>query len=183
MGTLVSISGALVVTLYKGPPIGSLPVQSPSVSSEDSFPSQSSLFNMLATESNWILGGLFLAIACLSLSICNISQVILKQQRYIPRKVPNFKLADRINSCCEPHDRNDESRFIMSVIHIALLLHPKLIFVKFLVVNYISYIRKHGSFVPKTLCCGCPKLPVHHTLWWSLKLKSIEYNRAKLMVC
>lgn len=79
MGTLVSISGALVVTLYKGPPIGSLPFQSPSVSSEDSFPSQSSLFNMLATESNWILGGLFLAIACLSLAICNISQVILKQ--------------------------------------------------------------------------------------------------------
>ncbi|KAG5536834.1 hypothetical protein RHGRI_024312 [Rhododendron griersonianum] len=77
MGTLVSISGALVVTLYKGPPIGSLPFQSPSVSSEDSFPSQSSLFNMLATESNWILGGLFLAIACLSLAICNISQAAI----------------------------------------------------------------------------------------------------------
>ncbi|KAF7136611.1 hypothetical protein RHSIM_Rhsim08G0169700 [Rhododendron simsii] len=77
MGTLVSISGALIVTLYKGPTIGSLPVQSPPISSEDSFPSQSSLFNMLATESNWILGGLFLAIASLSLAISNVSQAAI----------------------------------------------------------------------------------------------------------
>ncbi|KAH7867382.1 hypothetical protein Vadar_032764 [Vaccinium darrowii] len=77
MGTLVSISGALIVTLYKGPSIGSLPVQSPSIPSEGSFPSQPSLFNMLATKSNWILGGLFLVIACLSLSIWNTSQAVI----------------------------------------------------------------------------------------------------------
>ncbi|KAI8543618.1 hypothetical protein RHMOL_Rhmol08G0232200 [Rhododendron molle] len=70
MGTLVSISGALIVTLYKGPTIGSLPIQSPPISSEDSFPSQSSLFNMLPTESNWILGGLF-PCDCFFIS-CNI---------------------------------------------------------------------------------------------------------------
>ncbi|CAL5444669.1 unnamed protein product [Camellia sinensis] len=68
MGTLVSISGALIVTLYKGTPIGSLPVQSPSLSSQDS------PFKMLATESNWVLGGLFLATASLSVSIWNTSQ-------------------------------------------------------------------------------------------------------------
>lgn len=77
MGTLVSISGALIVTLYKGPSIGSLPVQSPSIPSEGSFPSQPYLFNMLANKSNWILGGLFLVIACLSLSIWNTSQAVI----------------------------------------------------------------------------------------------------------
>ncbi|KAL7161598.1 hypothetical protein ACSBR2_042128 [Camellia fascicularis] len=71
MGTLVSISGALIVTLYKGTPIGSLPVQSPSLSSQDS------LFKMLATESNWVLGGLFLATASLSVSIWNTSQAAI----------------------------------------------------------------------------------------------------------
>ncbi|KAF7136527.1 hypothetical protein RHSIM_Rhsim08G0179900 [Rhododendron simsii] len=69
MGTLVSLSGVLLVTLYKGPAIGSLLVQSPSSSSEDSFTSQPSLHNVFATESDWILGGLFLAIAFLSTSI------------------------------------------------------------------------------------------------------------------
>ncbi|CAL5441222.1 unnamed protein product [Camellia sinensis] len=71
MGTLVSISGALIVTLYKGTPIGSLPVQSPSPSSQDS------PFKMLATESNWVLGGLFLATASLSVSIWNTSQAAI----------------------------------------------------------------------------------------------------------
>ncbi|THG23241.1 hypothetical protein TEA_026199 [Camellia sinensis var. sinensis] len=71
MGTLVSISGALIVTLYKGTPIGSLPVQSPSLSSQDS------PFKMLATESNWVLGGLFLATASLSVSIWNTSQAAI----------------------------------------------------------------------------------------------------------
>ncbi|KAI8543811.1 hypothetical protein RHMOL_Rhmol08G0248000 [Rhododendron molle] len=69
MGTLVSLSGVLLVTLYNGPAIGFLLVQSPSSSSEDSFTSQPSLDNVFATESDWILGGLFLAIAFLSTSI------------------------------------------------------------------------------------------------------------------
>ncbi|KAH7866817.1 hypothetical protein Vadar_025415 [Vaccinium darrowii] len=77
MGTLVSISGALVVTFYEGPAIWSLLVQSPSISSQDSLPSQSSLFNMLATASNWILGGLFLAVACLSQAIRNVFQAAI----------------------------------------------------------------------------------------------------------
>ncbi|KAL6997202.1 hypothetical protein U1Q18_007324 [Sarracenia purpurea var. burkii] len=74
MGTLVSISGALIVTLYKGTPIGSLPAQTPSFSSQDhSVPSQPSL----ATQSNWIVGGLFLAAASLSVSIWNTSQAAI----------------------------------------------------------------------------------------------------------
>ena len=73
IGTLVSISGALIVTLYKGPPVGFLPIPSPSSPSEDSLTSQPSL---LAMESNWVLGGLFLAFACLSAAIWNTSQVI-----------------------------------------------------------------------------------------------------------
>ncbi|MBA0713555.1 hypothetical protein Golax_012582, partial [Gossypium laxum] len=58
LGTLVSISGALVMTLYKGPPILSPPIQphlhlSPST--------------MLTTSKNWLIGGLFIATASLSL--------------------------------------------------------------------------------------------------------------------
>jgi hypothetical protein len=67
MGTLVSISGAMVVTLYKGPPIqfsrNSLPLQ----------PSPSTLF---AAANNWIIGGLFLATASLCLATWNTAQVI-----------------------------------------------------------------------------------------------------------
>ncbi|XAR50152.1 hypothetical protein NMG60_11004406 [Bertholletia excelsa] len=60
MGTLASISGALIVTLYKGPPVGSLSAVS----------SSSSLSKILATrESNWVLGGLFPATASFSVSI------------------------------------------------------------------------------------------------------------------
>lgn len=65
MGTLVSITGALVVTFYKGPPIGSMPSHSDS--------------NMLTTENNWILGGLFIATACLSIAISNIFQVVMNR--------------------------------------------------------------------------------------------------------
>ncbi|XP_052182380.1 WAT1-related protein At3g28050-like [Diospyros lotus] len=67
MGTLVSISGALIVTFYKGPPVGSFEVQSSPISAS----------NTLATQSNWVLGGLFLATASLSISIWNTSQAAL----------------------------------------------------------------------------------------------------------
>ncbi|PSS02581.1 WAT1-related protein [Actinidia chinensis var. chinensis] len=53
IGTLVSISEALIVTLYKGSPTGFLPIPSPSSPYEDSLTSQPSL---LAMESNWVLG-------------------------------------------------------------------------------------------------------------------------------
>ncbi|KAL6960639.1 hypothetical protein U1Q18_038403 [Sarracenia purpurea var. burkii] len=49
IGTIVSISGAFIVTLYKGRPIG--PTPSPSISLHQLLPSP---------HSNWVIGGVFL---------------------------------------------------------------------------------------------------------------------------
>ncbi|RVW52770.1 WAT1-related protein [Vitis vinifera] len=65
LGTLVSISGALIVTLYKGPPIGAGLIKSPSISSND---------HLQKTANNWVIGGLFFAMAGLSISVWNIFQ-------------------------------------------------------------------------------------------------------------
>lgn len=67
VGTVLSISGALLVTLYKGAPIGSFQTQLP--------PSQPPFPSLLAETSNWVIGGLFLATASLSLAAWNIAQV------------------------------------------------------------------------------------------------------------
>lgn len=72
VGTLVSISGALVVTLYKGPSIWSSSHSLPLHHRQQSPP------NSLKAE-NWVLGALFLATACLSASIWNIIQVKSKK--------------------------------------------------------------------------------------------------------
>ncbi|KAI9175127.1 hypothetical protein LWI28_027786 [Acer negundo] len=73
MGTLVSISGALIVTFYKGPSIGGAaePMQ-PQVQ-----PPSSSLTNLLVTTNNWVIGGILFATAGLSLSILNVSQAAI----------------------------------------------------------------------------------------------------------
>ncbi|XP_043723798.1 WAT1-related protein At5g40240-like [Telopea speciosissima] len=68
LGSLVSISGALTVTLYKGPSIGT----TPSSSHSSQIPTSSN--SNALTGSNWILGGLFLSAASLSLSIWNTLQ-------------------------------------------------------------------------------------------------------------
>lgn len=65
LGTLVSISGALIVTLYKGPPILAGLIKSPSISSND---------HLQKTANNWVIGGLFFAMAGLSISVWNIFQ-------------------------------------------------------------------------------------------------------------
>ncbi|EXC31166.1 hypothetical protein L484_004932 [Morus notabilis] len=57
-GTIVSISGALIVTIYKGPAI--VVPQSQSTPNTSLSPKLSSLMNLTAA-SNWIIGGLFLA--------------------------------------------------------------------------------------------------------------------------
>lgn len=77
VGTLVSISGALIVTLYKGPPIGSLPIQSATLLLNDSSHSIKSLPKLLAIESNWVVGSLFLAAAGLCIAIWNTSQAAI----------------------------------------------------------------------------------------------------------
>lgn len=71
IGTIVSISGALTATLYKGPPIGTKPIQF----TKSTYLSISSSSTMLTTGENWIIGALFLTIASLSFAIWNTAQV------------------------------------------------------------------------------------------------------------
>ncbi|RYR77426.1 hypothetical protein Ahy_A01g001880 [Arachis hypogaea] len=63
LGAVVSISGALLVTLYKGSPIAGFQIQP--------------LQQMLSETTNWVIGGLFLAIASTSLAIWNIAQAAI----------------------------------------------------------------------------------------------------------
>ena len=67
MGTIVSISGAMVVVLYEGPAVIETSSQSPSLSVH--FPLSSSL-------SNWVIGGLLLAVEYLLFSMWYIVQVL-----------------------------------------------------------------------------------------------------------
>ncbi|XP_042493826.1 WAT1-related protein At5g40230-like [Macadamia integrifolia] len=53
IGTIVSISGAFIVTLYKGPPI----LMDPSLNSSNRL--------HLSSQSNWVIGGIFFAADCL----------------------------------------------------------------------------------------------------------------------
>lgn len=64
MGTIVSIAGASIVTFYKGPPI---------VMTRSS--SNLSRQLLLSQQSNWVLGGLFLAVDCVLASSFLIIQV------------------------------------------------------------------------------------------------------------
>ncbi|XP_027368841.1 WAT1-related protein At3g28050-like [Abrus precatorius] len=65
MGTVLSISGALLVTLYKGSPIITFQIQPSPLKP---------LPSLLVKTSNWAIGGLFLAAASLSLAGWNILQ-------------------------------------------------------------------------------------------------------------
>ncbi|XP_031277168.1 WAT1-related protein At3g28050-like isoform X2 [Pistacia vera] len=65
LGTLVSILGAWIVTLYKGPAIGAVPQPQPS-----SLPAETA-------TNDWVIGGIFLATASLSIAILNISQAAI----------------------------------------------------------------------------------------------------------
>uniref|UniRef100_A0A2N9HK19 WAT1-related protein n=1 Tax=Fagus sylvatica TaxID=28930 RepID=A0A2N9HK19_FAGSY len=66
IGTIVTISGAFIVTFYKGPPV--LKVSSSL---------KSSLQLPLPQMSNWVLGGLLLTITCLSSATWNIVQAAI----------------------------------------------------------------------------------------------------------
>ncbi|XVE83919.1 hypothetical protein DITRI_Ditri16bG0127000 [Diplodiscus trichospermus] len=74
IGTIVSISGAFVVVFYKGPKVFS---SSTSTSSSSSSSSSSVLLQWLLEslpESNWVVGGLLLAVAYLQFSFWFIIQ-------------------------------------------------------------------------------------------------------------
>ncbi|MED6109531.1 hypothetical protein PIB30_034527 [Stylosanthes scabra] len=66
IGTIVSIAGALIVTLYKGMPL---------TSTSGSLPNKIGTYYLFAeSNSNWILGGFLLAIASFCLSILIVVQ-------------------------------------------------------------------------------------------------------------
>ncbi|XWS60700.1 hypothetical protein CRYUN_Cryun07bG0058100 [Craigia yunnanensis] len=74
---LVTISGALLINLYKGPSI----VSQVGITQPHPYPKPSpfTLSTTTTTANNWIIGGLLIATACLSLSTTNIGQpAILK---------------------------------------------------------------------------------------------------------
>ncbi|WJX94289.1 hypothetical protein P8452_75721 [Trifolium repens] len=68
VGTVVSISGAFLVTFYKGAPIRSFQTQHSTLQP---------LVSLLEETSNWVIGGLFLAIASISLAAWNIAQAAI----------------------------------------------------------------------------------------------------------
>ncbi|WCJ36034.1 nodulin MtN21 /EamA-like transporter family protein [Euphorbia peplus] len=69
VGTLVSMLGALIVIFYKGPPVSSIP---------ESAASSSSMF--FVAKNSWVIGGFFITISSLSLSVFIIFQAaILKE--------------------------------------------------------------------------------------------------------
>ncbi|KAF7806111.1 WAT1-related protein [Senna tora] len=69
LGTLMSISGALIVTLYKGASIAGSPFHSLKENVSQPF--------LLAQTDNWVIGGLLLAAASLSFAIWNIAQAAM----------------------------------------------------------------------------------------------------------
>uniref|UniRef100_A0A7N1A140 WAT1-related protein n=1 Tax=Kalanchoe fedtschenkoi TaxID=63787 RepID=A0A7N1A140_KALFE len=75
LGTIVSISGALTVTFYKCPSLwyASTPSQSNSATDLHSTPHFMSS-DMLASASDWVIGGFFFAVASLSIATWNILQ-------------------------------------------------------------------------------------------------------------
>ncbi|KAF3437078.1 hypothetical protein FNV43_RR19831 [Rhamnella rubrinervis] len=73
MGTLLSISGAMIIIFYKGPSIGTMPLSS----IQNTYPAKPSFSTMLAITNNWVIGGFFLAIAYLSSAVSIISQAAI----------------------------------------------------------------------------------------------------------
>lgn len=71
VGTIVSIGGAFVATLYQGPPLLALSMP---------VPVDTHQLNLLGERSKWVLGGFFLAVDCvLTSSWVIIQAVILKK--------------------------------------------------------------------------------------------------------
>lgn len=64
LGAVVAVTGALVVTLYKGPPV--------LISSSSNFSDQNLL--LLSEQSRWIIGGFLILLVCLSSASWNVLQ-------------------------------------------------------------------------------------------------------------
>lgn len=68
IGTIVSITGALIVTLYKGLPLANVAAASPNSQSNEV---------LLSAQQNWVLGGFLLTIGSLCLATLFILTVNL----------------------------------------------------------------------------------------------------------
>uniref|UniRef100_A0A7N0ZZD4 WAT1-related protein n=1 Tax=Kalanchoe fedtschenkoi TaxID=63787 RepID=A0A7N0ZZD4_KALFE len=68
LGTVVSVSGALTMTLYKGPALWT------------SLPANPQLHNLLPGDSNWVFGGFCFAIVALSTATCSILQAWIMRE-------------------------------------------------------------------------------------------------------
>lgn len=71
IGTLVSIAGAFIITLYKGPSIVALLFE------HQPKPQPPTSFTLLATTDNWVIGGILLSIASFSIAAGNIFQAAI----------------------------------------------------------------------------------------------------------
>ncbi|KAF5191178.1 Wat1-related protein [Thalictrum thalictroides] len=79
LGTIISISGAFIVTLYKGPPIIIIP-------SHSDLPNQL----LLSPKSNWVFGSLLLASSCLLSALWKIYQTATMKEYPSERTVVFF---------------------------------------------------------------------------------------------
>ncbi|XP_060968048.1 WAT1-related protein At3g28050-like isoform X3 [Cannabis sativa] len=75
MGTVLSIAGALIITIYKGPAI--LP---PLLHSGQNTYSTNSVSMILGATNNWIFGGLIIVVGSLCFSIWNIGQAAILER-------------------------------------------------------------------------------------------------------
>ncbi|KAG5097162.1 hypothetical protein JHK82_047016 [Glycine max] len=83
MGAVLSISGALVVTFYKGSSISTFRIQP----------------SLLAETNNWVIGGLVFAMASVSFAAWNITQaVIMKEYSYQSTIIAYYCLFGTIQS-------------------------------------------------------------------------------------
>uniref|UniRef100_A0A5B7BH56 WAT1-related protein n=1 Tax=Davidia involucrata TaxID=16924 RepID=A0A5B7BH56_DAVIN len=90
LGTMVAISGAFMITLYKGPPIlmGASPSNSPHPL-------------LLSQQSNWVLGGLLIAMTCFASSIWII---FLVNSTHKNKNKKTKMLDESITCACIPID-------------------------------------------------------------------------------
>ncbi|KAK3015571.1 hypothetical protein RJ639_007744 [Escallonia herrerae] len=88
IGTLVSVMGAISLTLYKGPAIKSAP--------SHQFRLEPRLFVFSSTHEHWILGAILFAAASLTLSIWNIIQV--GTIKHYPEVMPALSLYSSVGT-------------------------------------------------------------------------------------
>lgn len=97
LGTVVAITGAMVMTLYQGPTLFG------STDSESTQPNlESTQQSLLSQNSNWVLGGSLITLTCLMSSGWNILQVmwgIIAIHHICPKKCFDFDFMPITKKC------------------------------------------------------------------------------------